>query len=403
MLIGPFKQIVTLRKLPLKGPLADHALEIIADGGILVKDGVIEAVEPYTQLFSQADSFMPIDFPAVVFPGLVDAHTHICWAGDRSDEYANRLEGITYQQLAAKGGGILRTMRATRSASEDDLLMGLLDRLKLQQRDGITTCEVKSGYGLDLQNELKCLRTIQLASRKQPIQIVATCLAAHILPPEFSDKDAYLSSIKEELWPLLQKENLAHRMDIFIENEAFPPSSALSYLKDAQKCGFATTAHAGQFSTEGIHAAIEAGVHSADHLECVDEAAARILAKTNTVATVLPGATLGLGLPFPPARMLLDTGNCLAIASDWNPGSAPMGRLLTQASLLGAAQKLTMTETWAGITFRAAQALDLHDRGVIEIGKRADLAIFPCQNWQEVLYYQGSLLPKFVMIGGRLW
>lgn len=402
MLVGPFKQIVTLRQIPLGGPVKDSSVEIIEEGGIIVENGVIKTVGKYRDLFGEAHSFLPVDFPAVVFPGIIDAHTHLCWAGSRAKEYALRLEGATYQQIAAEGGGILHSMQATRSASEDVLLADLLSRLQEQLKQGITTCEIKSGYGLDIANELKMLSVIKDASLQQPIRLISTCLAAHTLPPEFTDKALYLQTLQKELWPLLFSKQLCKRIDIFVEKEAFPAQLAKDYLMNARKQGFSFTVHAGQFSPEGIALAAETGAASADHLECIDEGSAKLLARSGTAATVLPGATLGLGLPFPHARMLLDTGNCVAIASDWNPGSAPMGRLLTQAALLGAAQKLSMAETWAGITFRAAHALSLKDRGRIEAGQRADLAIFPCSEWLDVLYFQGSLLPKYVMIGGSL-
>lgn len=402
VLFGPFDQLVTFQDLPLKGPLKDSQIDIIQNGGIFCQGNVITAIGSYADLTPLAEKLIRIDSPSVAFPGLVDAHTHLCWAGNRAREYALRLQGANYQEIAAQGGGILSTVASTRNASEQQLLNDLLVRLHTLLRQGITTCEIKSGYGLDAATELKILRTIAKASELQPIKLIPTCLAAHTLPPEYSDPADYLKMIENELWPCIIEEKLSSRMDIFVDECAFSPQVAKFYLETAKKRGFQITLHADQFSPGGGILASELNACSADHLECTDYPTALQLAKAGVVAVVLPGATLGLGQPFPPARMLLDSGNCLAIASDWNPGTAPMGRLMTQAALLGAQQRLTLAETWAAITFRAAHALGLDDgSGRLASKARADFIVFPCKEWQEPLYYQGALAPREIFIGGR--
>jgi len=398
VLLGPFTQLVTMRGLPLEGPIADSALEIIADAGVLCKGKKIVSVGKYQDLAQSGIEIWPISESAVAFPGLVDAHTHLCWAGDRSQEYCARLSGKRYE-----GGGILSTVKATRSASKALLLELVLNRLKQHLKQGVTTCEIKSGYGLDVENELKILQVISEASKLQPIYLVSTCLAAHTLPTEFTDHTAYLKYICEVLWPTILKEKLSKRIDIFVDDHGFPSDVARNYLQAAINQGFEITLHADQFSKGGGTLAAELHARSADHLELTDKNTAQELAKSKVVTVALPGATLGLGISFPPARMLLDTGNCLAIASDWNPGTAPMGDLLTQAALLGAAEHLSMSETWAGITFRAAKALGLNDRGRIIPDTAADLAIFACKDWREVLYYQGALKPTETVCGGKRW
>lgn len=399
-LIGPFDQIVTLRNLSLAGPLDDQQCEIIEQGGIVVEGNSIQAVGPYHALLRPHLELQPTQGPCVAFPALIDAHTHLCFAGNRAAEYSLRLGGATYQEIRAKGGGIWNTVTSTRSADSDYLIDLMLQRLQYQRKLGIATCEIKSGYGLDVENELRCLRIIAELNTLQPVQIVSTCLAAHIVPKEFSDENSYLDHITTQLLPQLRHESLANRIDIFVEEGAFSIKTARSYLEKCREMGFRIVAHADQFTPGSARMAAELQAESVDHLEMISHDDALYLAERKVPAVVLPGATLGLGEPFPPARMLLNTGNCLVIASDWNPGTAPMGNLLTQASLLGAQQKLSMAEMWSGITFRAAHALGLHDRGVIAKGKRADIAIFHCNDWREVLYYQGSLHPCDLFIGG---
>lgn len=390
---GPFTQLLTMRGLPLQGPLSDDGLEIIRDGALLTENHNIVAVGTWKELLPHAQKRQETDRPLVCLPGLIDSHTHLCWAGSRAQDYARRLSGMSYQEIARAGGGILDTVAKTRQASEEELITLLLQRCALLKTRGVTTCEVKSGYGLTLQDELKILRAIKKASQKAPISLIPTCLAAHMRPPEYSDNTSYLKVCIRELFPLLKQEKLTNRIDIFVDEGAFTVEEAHFYLKEAQAQGFDILLHADQFTRGGALLAAELHACSADHLESSHSKDAQALAKANVVATVLPGASLGLGIAFPPARLLLDSGACLVIASDWNPGSAPMGQLLTQAAVLGMQQKLSMAETWAGITYRAAHALNLSDRGVLEVGKRADFVCYPCSDYREILYSQGGLLP----------
>lgn len=400
-LIGPFSEIVTLDNLPLRGPLKDSSLVVIPDGGIMVENGRIKAVGPYARIKTPDIKLEQIETPATAIPGLIDAHTHICFAGSRADEYAKRLSGTSYLEIAAGGGGILRTVRETRLASEEELVESTLKRIDTLLQRGITTCEIKSGYGLSAPEELKMLRAIKRCALIHPVSIVPTCLAAHTKPWEFESPLAYLNYLLKDLLPLVLEEKLASRLDIFVEKDAFPANIARDYMLEGKKAGFSLVVHANQFTSGGAELAADIGALSADHLEVLTESECRRMASADVVATVLPGASLGLGMPFAPARMMLDEGLTLAIASDWNPGSAPMGDLLTQAALLGAMQKLTMAETLSGITNRAARALGMNDRGVLAAGMRADIAIFPCKGYQEILYHQGSMHPSHVYIKGE--
>jgi imidazolonepropionase len=402
-LLGPFRQIVTMRNLPFGGPIDDSQLELIVDGGIVSNNGTIESIGSYKELAS--DRSIPIDettvcrTPTVAIPGLIDCHTHICFAGNRARDYALRLSGVTYQEIAARGGGILDTVSQTRKATTEELAEGIIQRAKQLASRGITTCEVKSGYGLSVEHELKMLQAIKLAAERSPIQLIPTCLAAHTKPPEFNSHKEYLDYLLRELLPIVKRDKLANRIDIFVEKEAFDPTIAKNYLLEAKRMGFELTIHADQFSAGGSALAAQVGARSAEHLEVSGFAEIEALRKGNVIPVVLPGATLGLGLPFAPARAFLDAQLPLAIASDWNPGSAPMGHLLLQAALLGTAEKLTMAETLAGITYRAANALGLKDRGTIAVGKRTDLTLFSTSDYREILYNQGMATITGIIIG----
>lgn len=402
-LSGPFAQILTMSDLPAMGALADDRLCIIPNGGILHQNGHIVEVEDFEMLRkkhrdAQIES---LSENAVALPGFIDCHTHICFDSSRARDYALRVAGKSYLEIAKAGGGILDTMRHSRTASQDDLAKLLLQRCGKLLSRGVTTCEVKSGYGLSVAEELKILKAISQADKKSKIDLVSTCLAAHTRPPEFPDNKSYLKEIVEKLLPQVKNQQLSRRVDIFVEDSGFSAEEALWYLQEAKKLGFEITVHADQFSTGGSLVAAQMGALSADHLEASGTKEFQALKAAHVVAVVLPGASLGLGLPFAPARKILDEGLSLAIASDWNPGSAPMGDLLTQASLIGAAQKLSMAETLAGITTRAAHALGFSDRGTLASGRQADFIAFPTDDYREILYHQGQMGPWRVWKGGE--
>lgn len=398
-LIGPFTQILPLSGLPLKGALNDEQLQIIPQGGVLTEDGLIIEVDDFEKLrkANREAEIEEITGQQVLLPGFVDCHTHLCFAGDRSKDYALRIAGKSYLEIAKAGGGIWDSVTQTRKASQEQLTDLLLQRIERHAKDGVTTIEVKSGYGLKLEEELKQLRAIKQAVANSKVDLIATCLAAHMLPKDFfGAASEYLEYVLNNLLPKIKKENLANRIDIFIEESAFNSTNATCYLRVAKQMGFDVTVHADQFTTGGSEVAVNVGAVSADHLEASTEKEIKRLAASETVAVALPGASLGLGMGFAPARELLNAGASLAIASDWNPGSAPMGDLLMQASVLSTYEKLTSTEVFAGLTFRAAKALNLQDRGVLEKGKLADMQAYPCADYREVLYHQGKLKPTQV-------
>ncbi len=406
-LIGPFSQLIPMTGIPLKGTIPDGILPMETQAGILLEAGRVLAIGSFTDLKEQysGPNLEIIHLPdnCVGLPGFIDAHTHICFAGSRARDYALRNAGKTYLEIAKAGGGIWDTVTQTRKAGKEELIKGIIQRANRHLRHGVTTLEVKSGYGLSVEEELKMLYAIRDANKVLRADLIPTCLAAHMLPLDFNGNAAeYLLMISEELFPKLKSEGLSNRIDAFVEEGAFTPETISSYLSKAKEMGFDITVHADQFSTGGSAVAVQFNALSADHLEASTANEIQMLANSSVIATALPGASIGLGCVYTPARKLLDAGACLAIASDHNPGSAPMGELLTQASILGTFEKLTNAEVLAGITSRAAAALGLSDRGRLGEGMLADLAIFRTDNYQEILYNQGTLKPWQVWKHGDL-
>lgn len=397
-LIGPFSQIIPLTGLPLKGALHDAQLTVIEDGGVVTHEGKIVAVGDYNALRNQYAHALPVLIygPAVLLPGFIDCHTHICFDGNRSRDYAMRIAGKTYLDIARAGGGIWDSVMKTRGADVEVLRNNTAARANRHLQEGVTTIEVKSGYGLSIAEEIKMLSAIRQAGEHTKATLVPTCLAAHMKPKDYTGTD-YLQEVVEQLLPVIH----CKRVDIFIEETAFSAAEALPYLQKAKELGFALTVHADQFSSGGSAVAIAAGALSADHLEASNEEDINRLANADIVAVVLPGASLGLGMQYAPARKLLDAGACVAIASDWNPGSAPMGDLLLQAAVMSAAEKLSTAEVLAGLTFRAAKALDLHNIGQLGEGFAADMQVYPTHDYRDLLYYQGKMKPSQVWKGGE--
>ena len=402
-LIGPFSEILTLSGLALNGAIDDSQLQIIRSGGVIVEDGIIRATGNFETLRATNPELEieKIEGEQVLLPGFIDCHTHICFAGSRAKDYSLRIQGKTYLEIAKSGGGIWDSVTQTRAAEESRLVDLLKQRVQRHLADGVTTIEIKSGYGLDIANELKMLRAIKTVSSTTQADLVPTCLAAHLLPKDFEGSQVdYLNHILADLLPLVKAENLAGRVDIFIEESAFDRAASVPYLQAAKAMGFEITVHADQFTTSGLEVAIEVGAVSADHLEASTEREAALLKGSETVAVVLPGASLGLGMQYAPARKLLDAGACLAIASDWNPGSAPMGDLLMQAAVMSAAEKLSTAEVFAGLTYRAAKALNIKNRGILAEGMLADMQAYPCDDYREILYHQGKIKPGIVWKNG---
>jgi len=406
-IIGPFTQLLTMDNIPLKGSLNDSQLEIIPNGGVVVRDGKIVKTGNFDQLcfeFSHLETIIDrIDKEMVAMPGMVDPHTHICWAGSRAKDYSLRLSGKSYLEIAQSGGGIGDTVAKTRDATAIELEELISERAVTHLKNGVTTIEVKSGYCLNTLGELKLLEVIGKMNKTLPVDLISTCLAAHIKPKDFDGSPLdYLKSIIKELLPEIIKRSLSNRIDIYIDHGAFNVDEARVYLKEAKMMGFDLVIHGDQFTAGGSLLACELEALTVDHLEAINGQGIKLLSASNVIPVALPGASLGLGCKFAPARKLLDAGCSLAIGSDWNPGSAPMGDLLLQTAILGIFEKMTMAESLAGITFRAAMALGLNDRGILKENYLADMIGFQTSDYREILYNQGSLKPSAVWKRGEM-
>ena len=388
--------------LPERGAISDNSLEIIDDGGVVIEDGKIIEVGDFLSLSKNNLDVREITYPCVLLPGFIDSHTHVCHYGNRSDEYAKRNSGISYQQILEEGGGIHNTMNSTSKSTDEQLTDDTLNRLKRHFQEGVLTCEVKSGYAPNLEDEVRMLRIINEIDSSNDIDLIPTCLAAHVTPKKYESSKKYLDSIVNDLLPIIKEENLSNRVDIFIEEKAFSITEASNFLEKI-KNDFYITAHANQFTSGGLKVGVDNGAISVDHLEVITDQEIDYLSKSDTTGVVLPGCSLGLGIPFAPARKLLDYNCKVSIASDWNPGSAPMGDLLMQASLLGSTEKLSNAEVLAGITCRAANALSLEDRGSLENGKIADMIGFKTNDFRDILYNQGKLKPSFICKRGKIY
>ena len=388
--------------LPERGAISDNSLEIIDDAGVVIEDGKIIEVGDFLSLSKNDLDVREITYPCVLLPGFIDSHTHVCHYGNRSDEYAKRNSGISYQQILEEGGGIHNTMNSTSNSTDEQLTDDTLNRLKRHFQEGVLTCEVKSGYAPNLEDEVRMLRIINEIDSSNDIDLIPTCLAAHVTPKKYESSKKYLDSIVNDLLPIIKEENLSNRVDIFIEEKAFSITEASNFLEKI-KNDFYITAHANQFTSGGLKVGVDNGAVSVDHLEVITDQEIDYLSKSDTTGVVLPGCSLGLGIPFAPARKLLDNNCKVSIASDWNPGSAPMGDLLMQASLLGSTEKLSNAEVLAGITCRAANALSLEDRGSLENGKIADMIGFKTNDFRDILYNQGKLKPSFICKRGKIY
>ncbi|WP_271766928.1 imidazolonepropionase [Aquimarina algiphila] len=406
-LIGPFTQLISLENSNLKGPIKDENLTIIKEAGILIKGDKIDTIGPFSDLKNEINAsgteIIELSSNYICVPGFIDCHTHICFSGSRARDYAMRNSGKSYLEIAKTGGGIWDTVTQTRLAKKEELTDGVIKRANSLLKNGITTVEVKSGYGLSIEEELKMLRAIQNANNTTKADLISTCLAAHILPKDFNgNHSAYLEEISNSLFPILKSEKLTNRIDAFVEQSAFTSTDIYAYFKKAKDMNFDITVHADQFTPGGSEIAIKTGAISADHLEASTQKEIDLLAKSNVISVALPGASIGLGCDFTPARKILNAGGALAIASDWNPGSAPMGDLLMQACILGTFEKLSNAELLAGITSRAAAALHLTDRGRLVSGMLADFNLFKTDHFNEIFYHQGKLTPSQVWKRGDL-
>ncbi len=340
-----------------------------------------------------------------VTPALIDCHTHLVFGGQRAEEFEQRLRGVRYEDIAAQGGGILSTVKATRAASEEQLYRAALPRLQALAREGVATVEIKSGYGLDLDSELKMLRVARRLGETSGLTVRTTLLAAHTVPPEYAgDADAYIDYIAGEIMPAALEQGLADAVDAYCESIAFDAGQVERLFRRARDLGIRVKLHADQLS-DGGGAALAAhfGALSADHLEYTSQRGIRALAGSGTVAVLLPGAFLTLNEEQrPPVQELRDSDVPIALATDCNPGTSPLSSIHVAMGLASRLFGMTPEECLAGVTREAARALGLgHDRGTLDAGKRADLAIWDFDHPRELAYWLGAHPLAELLVAGR--
>jgi imidazolonepropionase len=383
-------------------------LGIINDGAMLVCDGLIERTGTRAEieaLLSNACTVVDAQ-RRVVLPGFVDAHTHPVFAGNRADEFEQRALGASYQEIAAAGGGIKSTVRKTRAASEDELVAAGKRYANWFLRCGTTTVEAKSGYGLTTADELKMLRAIRRLNAETPLHYVPTFLGAHTVPAEFAGRtDEYVTLVVEEMLPRVEAKQLAEYCDVFCEAGAFSVDEARRILTVAQRLGLKLRVHADQLSLNGSAAlAAELGAATADHLEYADAAGIAALKAANVQPILLPASVLMIGASrYPKARAMIEAGLAVVIATDFNPGSAPVASMLLALTLACTQMKLTPAEAITAVTINAAYSLGRGaEIGSLEAGKRADFVIHDCADYRELAYFAGLEHPVVVYVAGEL-
>jgi imidazolonepropionase len=377
----------------LKRRVSMRKLAIIENGSVIVRDGRIDWVGPTKDLAPVPADAEIIDAAGkTVLPGFIDCHTHLVFAGSREDEFEQRLQGKTYQEIAAQGGGINATVQRVRQASKEELKELTRRRLNRLLRFGVTTVEIKSGYGLSLAEELKCLEVIAELNAEGPWELMPTFLGAHAVPPEFrNDRAGYICLLTQEMLPEIARLRLADFCDVFCERDVFTLDESEHILTRAADLGFGVKLHADELtSLGGAELAARLGAVSADHLLCVTEAGIEALARSNTVATLLPGTAFFLGLAYAPARRLIERGVAVALASDCNPGTCPTENLPLVGAMACTQMKMLPAEVVTALTLNAAAALGRADRlGSIEVGKQADLIICDVPDYRQLFYHFG--------------
>jgi imidazolonepropionase len=415
LLITHASQMVTLSG-PARARVGDEMrkLGIIEDGALLVRDGHVAAVGASSEIepLAAKDALRIDASRRVVMPGFVDAHTHPVFAGTREDEYEMRAAGLSYKDIAERGGGIRSTVRKTRAASEQELFEAALPRVGWLLEHGTTLIEAKSGYGLTLEDEMKILRVIARLSSETPLELVPTFLGAHEIPDEHrsasgegATREDYLKLVIDEMLPRVAAEHLARYCDIFCESHVFTVDESRRVLGRAKELGLGIRLHADQLSLSGggeLAAELEAA--TADHLEWIDERGIEALVRARVVAVLVPGAVFNLGLTrYAPARKMIEAGLAVAVATDFNPGSSPTPSMQMALSIACTQMRMTPAEAVTAATINAAYSLDCGSRvGSLEAGKQADIVLYDCADYRQIPYFFGVNHAAVVIKRGRV-
>lgn len=402
-------QLVTLVGAPRPRTGAEmRELGVIEDGAMLVRDGRIERTGTHAEIepLITAEYSVVDALGRAVLPGFVDAHAHPVFAGTRADEFEMRAGGATYAEIAAQGGGIRASVRRTRGATEDELFEESRRRAWWFLRSGTTTVEVKSGYGLSVEDELKMLRVVRRLNAEMPLRFVPTFLGAHEIPDEYRERrEEYVALVIEEMLPRVVAENLAEFADVFCEERVFTLDESRRVLTAAQAHGLKLRIHADQLTLGGgAQLAAELCAATADHLEHTDAAGIAALHRANVQPVLLPGSVYALGSRrYPQARAMIEAGLAVVLATDFNPGSSPTPSIPMILSLAATQMKMLPAEALTAVTVNAAYSLGRGDEiGTLEAGKRADFVIHDCADWRELGYFFGVEPAAQVFVGGRL-
>lgn len=388
-------------------------LGLVEDGAVAIRGDRVVLVGPTEEVLPQAgENTTLVDaYGKVVMPGFVDPHTHLVFAGDRAAEFEMRLAGATYLEIMAAGGGIMNTVRATRAASLEDLVDQTRQRLDVMLTHGTTTVEAKTGYGLDTENELKMLEAIRLLDQSHPVDLIPTFLGAHAIPAEYRGRvDEYVDVVVEEMLPRVENEGYLTNSqpffcDVFCEEGAFSLEQSRCILEKAKELGMDLKIHADEFtSLGGAGLAAELGATSADHLACTPGEEIELLAKSRTIAVLLPGTPFGLGEDhFPPARRMIESGVPVALATDLNPGTCYCEAMPFIMSLACRQMRMTPAETIVAATINSAHAIRMgQEVGSLEVGKKADLLILDIADYRHLAYRFGTNLVETTIKAGQV-
>lgn len=379
-------------------------LNILSGHDIIVENGLVKDFIPFHSPLTTAHRTVDVK-GKVITPGFVECHTHSLFAGDRSAEYRMKLEGKSYEAIAAMGGGIVSSMRAVRETPESDLLTLLLKRVDNFISQGVTSLEIKSGYGLSYDAELKMLRVIKKAASLRNINIIPCFLGAHTVPIEYKqDRKKYLSILINELLPVIKAENLSNRCDAFCESSAFSPDEVEQLFIVAKSLGYNLTLHTEQFNNiGGIELALQMDALSVDHLEVLKDEQIKLFGDSQTVAVLLPGVSYTLDYSFAPARKLIDSGATVALATDYNPGTSNINSIFLIMSLAARKLKMTFEEIISAYTINSAAALGIsNETGSLESGKSADLAILDISNYEQIIYNTAQNFNQMTVKSGKI-